>query len=867
MSGKKLTKGEIKLRQVFSTRVITALAQILYERAPKILAKKTNKRKRILVKAVQDFVRANAEIRDRIYGLTENHDREATVQILAQDPELLRETVGPLFNLPGPTATPSITPSATPSAVPSATKAGLPALEKVDDQGLEEGEIIESNNSIASGSTISSTDESVISQDAQPLLGLNLAPNVPNELTESQVNSSLFREERLRERNERKERARLARQGPQGDPTTDINREADIGAPSNTSGSTVEGIAVSQGSTIGSSTSSSGEPISEADAARRNVGSQPRGLGLRPDQINHAIRNIPDEEQRQVARELLGRGNIDFNRIVEALGQSSIIALLSSALSPSLRLVMLPVIRGALPLLRETLGIDFNRYFTGDALIPNPAELVTLDYLGGTEDINEANINLLVTLRNTLLNRVEQGLISQGTLDQFNRVTNQRYFIYVAEEPEEGVAVDEESLARVTQFQQEEANFIQRASNILVRELSRDQADRAISEALRDYTVAYNSENGQSLIYDNQQAELIRQNANLIPVDYLDLATRINRNVNVNTLFNNIQDAIILSSNNDEVVDLLNRNVQGTMNGFSANFAFINNEDEFARVEALGLDNIQERRNTLGRQADARSLRNTLMAGAALSSAGAIGTALYRGFSIGDIARMVSSSLPGSAQNAFYTWAMLKGLEYLTGVPFPSGTAESAAAAAGLATSVQNVVSATPVPIPPDTLEIVQQEGSKGKGTLRPKFILPSTSILDKTDNEKQADYDEWAMFDFVLPTSEGAEGNANTNPLKRLNLIEHSLNLQGGGQQIDVPLGMQDLPSNNELKVLALGPEIPPMKFNDAYMGDNPFEQTPTYAGYPLDIPDYKNPYEPMTKTIQMDEDIRKSVLYGWVP
>jgi len=49
--------------------------------------------------------------------------------------------------------------------------------------------------------------------------------------------------------------------------------------------------------------------------------------------------------------------------------------------------------------------------------------------------------------------------------------------------------------------------------------------------------------------------------------------------------------------------------------------------------------------------------------------------------------------------------------------------------------------------------------------------------------------------------------------------------------------------------------------------MGDNPFEQTPTYAGYPLDIPDYKNPYEPMTKTIQMDEDIRKSVLYGWVP
>ena len=565
MSGKKLTKGEIKLRQVFSTRVITALAQILYERAPKILAKKTNKRKRILVKAVQDFVRANAEIRDRIYGLTENHDREATVQILAQDPELLRETVGPLFNLPGPTATPSITPSATPSAVPSATKAGLPALEKVDDQGLEEGEIIESNNSIASGSTISSTDESVISQDAQPLLGLNLAPNVPNELTESQVNSSLFREERLRERNERKERARLARQGPQGDPTTDINREADIGAPSNTSGSTVEGIAVSQGSTIGSSTSSSGEPISEADAARRNVGSQPRGLGLRPDQINHAIRNIPDEEQRQVARELLGRGNIDFNRIVEALGQSSIIALLSSALSPSLRLVMLPVIRGALPLLRETLGIDFNRYFTGDALIPNPAELVTLDYLGGTEDINEANINLLVTLRNTLLNRVEQGLISQGTLDQFNRVTNQRYFIYVAEEPEEGVAVDEESLARVTQFQQEEANFIQRASNILVRELSRDQADRAISEALRDYTVAYNSENGQSLIYDNQQAELIRQNANLIPVDYLDLATRINRNVNVNTLFNNIQDAIILSSNNDEVVDLLNRNVQGTM--------------------------------------------------------------------------------------------------------------------------------------------------------------------------------------------------------------------------------------------------------------------------------------------------------------
>ena len=69
MSGKKLTKGEIKLRQVFSTRVITALAQILYERAPKILAKKTNKRKRILVKAVQEQQEMIEELRARIAQL------------------------------------------------------------------------------------------------------------------------------------------------------------------------------------------------------------------------------------------------------------------------------------------------------------------------------------------------------------------------------------------------------------------------------------------------------------------------------------------------------------------------------------------------------------------------------------------------------------------------------------------------------------------------------------------------------------------------------------------------------------------------------------------------------------------------------
>ena len=118
-----------------------------------------------------------------------------------------------------------------------------------------------------------------------------------------------------------------------------------------------------------------------------------------------------------------------------------------------------------------------------------------------------------------------------------------------------------------------------------------------------------------------------------------------------------------------------------------------------------------------------------------------------------------------------------------------------------------------PVEIPD---QVVQQEeplkSGSGKGTLRPKFIIPSASILDKTENEIQADLDEFSAFDYVIPTSEGTEGNISNNPLKRQAYIQNELILNGGGIDIPSQWGEEPMISVEEQKEQMIGDKLSPI-------------------------------------------------------
>ena len=184
-----------------------------------------------------------------------------------------------------------------------------------------------------------------------------------------------------------------------------------------------------------------------------------------------------------------------------------------------------------------------------------------------------------------------------------------------------------------------------------------------------------------------------------------------------------------------------------------------------------------------------------------------------------------------------------------------------------------------PITVPPDTLKVVQQE-SKGTGKLRPKFIIPSVDILQPTNQQIQADQDEWNMFDFVNPTSEGANGTAATNPLKLQALQEDEIRYRGAGVDVH-PMFNDDLPFTNEqLTEYFIGaplPALPEMKFQEneeEFFNDRGMPQLSLwqkYGGYDPQNQsvaiDINSPFRNFTNVTQLDEDINNSVLYGSIP
>ena len=119
-----------------------------------------------------------------------------------------------------------------------------------------------------------------------------------------------------------------------------------------------------------------------------------------------------------------------------------------------------------------------------------------------------------------------------------------------------------------------------------------------------------------------------------------------------------------------------------------------------------------------------------------------------------------------------------------------------------------------------------QQQDQAAKGLLRPKFIMPSADILQPSNQELAADALEFAMFDFVEPSSEGAEGTNQTNILKAFQKENENIRYRGAGVVVNSLFGndANDL-TPQQINKLFLGPELPPMIFSEIQQNLSEYE------------------------------------------
>jgi hypothetical protein len=165
------------------------------------------------------------------------------------------------------------------------------------------------------------------------------------------------------------------------------------------------------------------------------------------------------------------------------------------------------------------------------------------------------------------------------------------------------------------------------------------------------------------------------------------------------------------------------------------------------------------------------------------------------------------------------------------------------------------------------------QMNRQNKGTQRPKFITPSVNVLQPSEQAKQAQYDEWAIFDFVKPEELGASGNIDNNPLKRMVDTEHETIMRNAGVDLDPALSSvfkdRTIDTNQEqLKADMLPPLMPDTSKEPRQVYDVSEYEVKSYdVNNDRTAIEMASPYDNMTPIVLTNEEVRKSILYGRVP
>jgi len=166
---------------------------------------------------------------------------------------------------------------------------------------------------------------------------------------------------------------------------------------------------------------------------------------------------------------------------------------------------------------------------------------------------------------------------------------------------------------------------------------------------------------------------------------------------------------------------------------------------------------------------------------------------------------------------------------------------------------------------------LTTQEQPESRGFLKPKFIIPSSDIFNKSIQEEYIDDLEFSMFDFVKDDTGGLDPN-NDNFLMRDQKLTEALRYQNSGVTVPSLYGQKPKYTQNlfipkdETKI-----KIPEISFlyGDAINEFNLSEfETKIYdPSNDRTAIDIASPYYYMTDNQLLDQYIDTSILYGVVP
>ncbi len=174
----------------------------------------------------------------------------------------------------------------------------------------------------------------------------------------------------------------------------------------------------------------------------------------------------------------------------------------------------------------------------------------------------------------------------------------------------------------------------------------------------------------------------------------------------------------------------------------------------------------------------------------------------------------------------------------------PSGRVEDVA---GSGTVSGAGITEKKITVEPDVLEKTQAQLEQEKGKIKvwePKAIVPSTAILDESKQEKYADDIEFIAFNYIPPTSEGASGTVDTNPLKYQQLLESKIRYTDAGVYVPY-ITWNKIYENGNMRDMALGPKLPPMRF-ETFDNEDTFENVAKwqYVNNENTAVEYLSPY-----------------------
>jgi len=222
--------------------------------------------------------------------------------------------------------------------------------------------------------------------------------------------------------------------------------------------------------------------------------------------------------------------------------------------------------------------------------------------------------------------------------------------------------------------------------------------------------------------------------------------------------------------------------------------------------------------------------------------AGIVGGAVGSGLATGSAMSAVSGAIPGAIAGAGVNMAIApalreyyrsrgvnvddpnikKQINYYSMIPAAvaggvvgySGVGQGALSGAGI-TEKKIMVDAD---VLAETQAKEEQEVTKNR-QWAPKQIAPTPAILDEPQQEKYAEDLETTLFDYVVPTSEGADGTIMTNQLKKNQFMNQQLRYTDAGVFVPRELWGQIMNTKPEtMKKLALGSKplipLPEMEF-----------------------------------------------------